>query len=172
MGLGSLIGGALGGPIGGALVGGLFSAKAASRSRGFQQRMSSTAHQREVADLRAAGLNPILSAMGGPGASTPGGAMAALPNFSALALVKAQTNKLNAEAELTRSKIGVIEPVSQIGETIGEGLATAKGLIGEMFTRAKQREREKAAKEKVRAYKLKKPFKHKLTPLYTRKTYK
>ena len=43
----------------------------AQRQMDFQREMSNTSHQREVADLRKAGLNPILSANGG--ASTPTG---------------------------------------------------------------------------------------------------
>lgn len=50
----------------------------ADKQMAFQERMSSTAHQREVEDLKKAGINPLLSA--NAGASTPAGATAEMKN--------------------------------------------------------------------------------------------
>lgn len=53
-----------------------FNQSEAAKSRDWQEYMSNTAHQREITDLKAAGLNPVLSAMGGNGAATTSGATA------------------------------------------------------------------------------------------------
>lgn len=93
--------------IAGSLISSRMKSSAAQSSRDYTERMSGTAHQREVKDLRAAGLNPILSARFG-GASTPSAAPADVPDFGAsakssvmtnaeLGLIKSETQKNQAE---------------------------------------------------------------------------
>lgn len=69
-----------GGDIAGSVVTGAFNASQAAKSRHWQEKMYDQRHQREVNDLRAAGLNPILSAMNG-GGSVPGGSTATMPDL-------------------------------------------------------------------------------------------
>lgn len=68
---------------------GMASAKAAQKQMDFQERMSNTAYQRSAKDLELAGLNRIL-AIGSP-ATTPGGAMAQIPDYGASMSSGAQT---------------------------------------------------------------------------------
>ena len=59
-----------------------FNQNEAAKNRNWQEMLSNTAHQREVRDLMAAGLNPVLSAMNGNGASVGSGATAQGVTFS------------------------------------------------------------------------------------------
>lgn len=70
---------------------------------GFQQMMSGTAHQREVEDLRAANLNPILSATGGAGASSPQGAMGTVEN-PGLAATQGISSALGIQNQLNQNR--------------------------------------------------------------------
>lgn len=100
-----------------------FNAKEAATNRDFQERMSSTAHQREVKDLVSAGLNPVLSA--NAGAQTPAGSMAQADTSANSAMATSFSSKRQAETQLKTAQIQANATMAAAASAAGAAMYAA-----------------------------------------------
>jgi len=100
-----------------------FNAEEAAKNRGYQTEMSNTQYQRAMADMKAAGLNPMLAASQG-GAGTPSGATASGGGASS------GTASVGAPSGSTASGV-MARTDSAMGAAINTGF-TAQKLGGEL----------------------------------------
>lgn len=82
-----------------------WSAEQAQKQMDFQERMSNTSHQREMEDLKAAGLNPVLSAQSG--ATSPSGAMAQADPNATSAMVSLMNKLLDIQNDNAKSQLAL-----------------------------------------------------------------
>lgn len=114
-----------------------FNLSEAAKNRDWQQMMSNTAHQREIADLKAAGLNPVLSAMNGNGAAVtsgatasataPSGAMGTRDTSASGAIVSLLSSMVAAQTQLANQAVSAYS-----NQAIADKNNTTSALIAEM----------------------------------------